>query len=307
MESKPLEIPYGIRYDLNDPLLEASLEKCGILFPLLFVHKEGKRDILISGHKRYFLGRKKGLNLPLTRLDESFSEKELFLLSVYSNWGQPLSELDQMTALSKAETDFHFTEEVILADLLPGLGLPTFRAVLNDYRRVAGLIPEIHQLIQAKNIPFRGAAGLSRFSAAEQNLLASALGRLYLTTNQLSRVAEWLFDMKKGKKISLEALLQEKRLKEVLANPRMDLRTRGENFFAAVRFLRFPRLTEEEGKLKKLKSIVEENKELQLSWPEGLEKKEILVTARLHGRGDLKRVLAFLETNRSFLESPFKD
>ena len=302
------ETPYATRYDFGDSLLESSLDKQGILFPLLLSQKDGKRGVLVSGHKRFFMARKKGLDkIPVTWAGENFSERELLLLSLYSNWGQRLNELDQMTAIRKAQRDFRFTEESILTEIMPALGLPSSRGILDDYAQVAGLAPEIHQLIQNKNIPFRGASGLSRFSNAEQNLLANVLERVYLTSNQLSKTAEWIFDIKKGKKTTLESVLQKETLKEALENPRTDLRTKGDNFFRAVRFLRFPRLTQEVGKLQKIKSKVEENKDFLLTWPEGLEKKEILVTARLHGRGDLRRVLAFLETNRSFLESPFKD
>ncbi|GEM_PF-1438306 len=300
--------PYGFRFDFRDPVLEASLDRLGVLCPLLVAGGRLENLVLISGHKRFFHAQRNHWeSLPVSLVQESFSGRELFLLSLYSNWGQAFGDLDRMEALRKAEKDYQFTEEEILAEVMPVLGLAPTRGVLEDYRRAGALCPEIHLLIRDRHLAFQGASGLARFSIEEQRLLAETVfGSLHLTSGQLALVAEWLFDLKKGKKTSVESVLSEEKLKEILENSGPDLRARGERYFAVLRSLRYPRLSEEEGRLRKLKAQIEENKNLQLHWPEGLEKKEVSVTARLHRSGDLERVLRFLEAHRPALESPFE-
>jgi len=300
--------PFGVRFDFQDPVLEASLDRLGILCPLLAAGGRAENLVLISGHKRFFHAQQRHWeSLPVSLVQESFSDREFFLLSLYSNWGQAFGDLDRMEALRKAENDYQFTEKEILAEVMPVLGLVPTRGVLEDYRRAGSLCPKIHLLIQDRHLAFQGASGLGRFSIEEQRLLAETVfDSLHLTSGQLTRVAEWLFDLKKGKGASLESVLSEKKLEESLVSTQSDLRSRGERFFAVLRSLRHPRLSEEEGRLRKLKAQIEENKNLQLHWPEGLEKKEISVTARLHRSGDLERVLRFLEAHGPALEFPLE-
>ena len=85
---------------------------------------------------------------------------------------------------------------------------------------------------------------LKRFSEEEQSFFAERVfPRVHLTANQLIRLAEWLSDLKKLKKTTLESLVQEGSIQEILSNPRLDLRARGEKLFEQVRSLRFPNVT----------------------------------------------------------------
>ena len=115
------------------------------------------------------------------------------------------------------------------------------------------LIDEIHQLIHEQKLPLRGSSSLGRFSRGEQLLLAKlVLGKMHLTTNQLILVSEWLGDLKRIKKSSLEALLHEKPLADLLQQDQMEARQKGERFFELARQLRYPKLSEAKKKFQNL-------------------------------------------------------
>jgi hypothetical protein len=298
---------YGARFDYADLPLEASLKTKGILFPLLLARGAKRSVEIISGHKRFLYAQRIGeRRIPARFVEQRFSEKELFLLSLYSNWNQNVSELDRMEALRKAETVFGFTSEEIRQDLGPALGIPETGGWVEEYRKVGRLRGDIHLLIHQKQLPFRGASALSRFSDKEQELLVRAVfDRMHLTTNQLLLIAEWLGDLKKIDKTSLEVLFQEDSLQGCFDISKGDGRGRGEKFFEGVRALRFPRLSKKEKEFKRFKETLKTPQEILLEPPSGFEAEGVLLRAHLRNRESLERVLRYLESHGRTLESLF--
>lgn len=102
----------------------------------------------------------------------------------------------------------------------------------------------LKQLIEQKRIPLRGSASLERFSEKEQGyLIEYVFPHVHLTTNQIIRLMEWLSDLKKLKKMTLEEVIKTPPIQGVLSNPHLDLRAKGERLFEAVRAFRFPNVT----------------------------------------------------------------
>lgn len=295
--------PYGLRFDYEDPRLGASLEKRGILFPLLAV-LEGEKAVLVSGHKRFFCALQKGWEeVPLSFVGQEFSEKELFFLSLYSNWNQSFSDLDRMRAIQKGEKIFRMGEGELQEEVLPALGLSPTASTLEEFRRLARLSEEIQFLVHKGKIPSRGISRFSQFSKEEQHLLSRTLfDGAHFTTNQLILLAEWIWDLKKVKRISLEELF-EGEIQNIMKHPSLDPRTRGEKLFTALRLLRFPSLSKEEKDFRRLKVQLEERGEIHIEKPEGLHREGVLLRARLRNRESLTRVLEFLENHRESLES----
>ena len=295
---------YGARFDYRDLPLETSLEERGILVPLLMKRVE-KKSVLVAGHKRLFYARqRKWKKVPAHFISEKFTEKECFLLSVYSNWNQHFSELDRLEVVRKAERTFRFSHEEMRTTLLPALGIPANAGSLEGYRRVAELASEIHTLIHERRIPFRGASSLRRFSRQEQLFLAkSVFKQMHLTTNQLILISEWLSDLKKLKKTILEELFKEKELQVMFLNSKGDPGSRGDRLFEIVRMLRFPRLSEGDKSFRRLKGQIESFEGMRLERPGSSEEEGVLLRARLKDREGVKRVLNFLESHRGALES----
>ena len=298
------EAPYGFRFKEEDLLLESSLAKRGMLFPALLI-SQGSRFVVVSGHKRLFYARRlQWKEIPAILILDPWNPKELFLLSLYSNWNEKFSELDQMLALRKAREEFGFSPKELQEDVLPVLGLAPSRSLLERYRAVSKLAKELQSLIHERRIPFQDANSLSRFSQDEQTLLArSVFNGIHLTSNQLRLISEWLADLKKIRNSSLEALLKEEPLAGILSHTRMDARTRGERFFSALRALRFPRVSEAKAAFERFKSRMGSSEEIQWEPPEGLESEGLFLRARFRKKDAVARVIQFLENHQKTLES----
>ena len=300
------EAPYGIRFCYEDSGLELSLKKRGMLFPIVVVRK-AEKWVVVSGHKRFFHAlRCQGSEIPAVIIEEKFTPQELFLLALCSNWNQRFPELDRMVAFRKAEKEFRFSLVELQEEISPLLGLPLGRGRLEEYREVSGLQSEIHRLIHEGRIPFRGAGSLSRFQAEEQIFLAEfVFKQIHLTSSQLILLSEWLADLKRMKKATLQDLAGEKSLAEILQHSTLDFRSKGEKFFEGVRRLRFPNLSEVQRNFEGLKSAFEKPDEIHFDRPEGFEAEGILLRARLKDKEGVARILNFLKSHQQELETFF--
>lgn len=298
------DFPFGLRYGYEDAGFEASLGKRGILSPLWAVRKSTGQAVLISGHKRFsFALREKWAEVPVLFFEEDLSESDCFFLSLYSNWNQAFSDLDRMTALHKAVEVFQLEEKEICGEVLPALGLRAHSIVLKEYLTVGKLPQSIHELMQSQKIPFRGASSLAGFSEAEQSFLASeVLARIHVTSNQLMLLCEWLKDLKKIRRDTLEGCLVDPVLQEILVHPNLDPRARGEQWFERVRSLRNPRLSEEAKAFARFKARWEEVEGIGLERSQGSES-GIVLRAQLKTRESIAHLVRLLETQRQSLET----
>ncbi len=299
----PQEFPYGLRFNYRDDFLGASLKKRGMLFPVLLSADKGEEKLtMISGHKRFFAAVRLGFKeIPAMILDEELSPKELFILSLYSNEGKQLTELDRMIALKKAENDFGFTPQELKEEIFPLLGITLHQK--REYQEVSGLAKELHLLIDQKKLPFHGTASLARFSHEEQVFLARNLfENLHLTCNQLMQTSEWLKDLQRLKKIEVAKILTEENLSQVLQHPQMDPRTRGERFFQMLWALRFPRISKKEKDFQKLKAKLASSNEISVQHPEGFEAQGLVLRAQLKRKG-IAGIIRYLEDHKTILEN----
>ena len=125
----------------------------------------------------------------------------------------------------KQAVKFGFEEPELLQEILPLLGLPPERHLRLEFQSVVNIQPELLNAVASGKIPFRGASLLARFSPEDQKVFAGVLAeRLHLTSSQLMKTAEWLLDMMRAPRRSLEEVLGTADLREILDCPQKDTR-----------------------------------------------------------------------------------
>ncbi len=301
------DFPYRVRYLLQDPALEDSIRKRGVVHPLVVTN--GPKPVLIAGHKRLAAAKAAGVkSLPVLEIQDSFPEKEFFLLAVLSNWRQAGPELDLACTLRLAVDKFKMTESELLSELLPALFLVPEKGLIEELLIVSRLDHSILDLIAAEKLPFRGTKALSRFSPENQKEFASSIAsKMSLTTNQLIRTVEWIYDLlKSNASTSLAALLGSGDLPSLLQKENRDPRQRAEQFCQALRRLRFPRLTSQEEKFVQFsRQFEQEGGELKLEAPESFEAEGFSLRAKIRNRESLNHVLEVLARKKTSLNSLF--
>ena len=154
-------------------------------------------------------------------------------------------------------------------------------------------------------MPCRGAHILSHFKSADQQEFADSIAtQATLTTNELLKAGEWLYDLLKPSGAGLQAFLREKKLNEILQNPDWDRRQKAERFFKALRTLRFPRLTDYEKKFESAASEVG-GKDLKLEMLTSFEEEGFWVRAKMRDKKSVQNILNLLEDKKTLLNSLF--
>ncbi len=298
--------PYCYRYRLADDLLQASIKRSGIMIPVLVT--EGNRPTVISGHRRLHAARVlKFKNVPVAAV-KKMTPREAFLLNLVSNWKHRCSELDRAKALGIAARKFVFSEADRVHLILPLLGLPEDKSLIAFYQKIDQFPRPLKALVEEGLLPLRSMSFLFKFSERDQTCFARRIcSRARLTSSQLLQAGEWLADLIKGSGKDLESILKENMLPEELNVRGMDLRAKGDRFFAAIKRLRFPGYSQyakafEERRGDALRGA----KEFRLEPVQGFEEPGFELHARVRNPEDLDRLLLRISEKRSALNSLFE-
>lgn len=298
--------PYHCRYHSREDELVPSLKRTGILEPL-FVTSSPLRQI-VAGHRRFLAAEKAGISkLPVLEITGDSSPQRLFLLSIYSNWGQAWEDMDRAWTLKKASEDFHFCDKDIIELILPALGLPAKHHFLDYYQRAWRLAPELLDLIALGKIPFKALRGLGRFNGEDQRAFASLLkSGIALTATQVQQAGEWLFDLCRQARSPLVDFLKGSSLSRILATAKGDDHQRGTVLMEAIRRLRYPRLSHYEQEFETVaRRLSEDPGELKIEPPPAFEGEGFFLRAHVKNREVLGRIIKRLKEGEDSLNSLF--
>ncbi len=300
------QMPYCYRYRLEDAELLASIKALGILMPIVVTNAE--RPVVIAGHKRFHAAQALKMREVPVFVAEKMKPKNAFLLNLVSNWKQGCSDMDRARAFGMAAQDFHFTENEILSEVMPLLGLSEDKAVLDFYRRADQCPTSFKDLVEDGQLPLRGVLPFLKFSGDDQDYFASNIGaKVKLTSSQLLQAGEWLSDIMKGTGKCLRKLCKEHKLVAKLDTQGMDPRTGADRFFARIKRLRFPGFSLYlEAFEERRTDILRDAKELRLEPVQGFEEPGFELHARVKNPGELDRLLQKLSLKRSLLNSLFE-
>jgi ParB/Sulfiredoxin domain len=121
--------------------LKASIQAVGLLQPPVLQESGVKGLRVVSGRRRLRVWKQLNRSeCPVRLVPADQPEKGLFLLSFYEAIGQgELNTIERAVSLEKLSR--HFSEERVLSEFLPLLGLPPKREILARYLRIAAAGP----------------------------------------------------------------------------------------------------------------------------------------------------------------------
>ncbi|MBI3313264.1 MAG: hypothetical protein HYZ83_03435 [Candidatus Omnitrophica bacterium] len=300
------DFPFCCRYRPGNTFLENLIAKRGLLTPILVTHESN--PAILSGHNRYQAARKAGIpEISVLQIQETLNPGDSFILAVLSNWNQNWPEIDRAWTLHQAKEKFHLPEREVMELILPALALPAEKYILEQYQDTARLDSSLLDLMVKNKLPFRGSQILARFSREDQKAFADLIAsHAVLTSNQLLKLGEWLHDLLKKERLALSDFLGRRGLLEILKQEQTDSRQKAESLFAAVRYLRFPRLVEYEKKFQVFsQSLARESRDVKLEVPESFEAQGFTLHARIRNEKGLENVLEILEREKPSLNSLF--
>ncbi len=266
------------------------------------------RPRVVSGHRRLACALQAGLaDVPALVILGELTPREIFLIALISNWASPMEDLDKAVCVRKAVEEFEFQPEEVLSQILPALGLEPHPHILEEYLQTAHLEKTLLETIHRKQLPFRGARSLNKFTEKDQKDFAVKIAaRAALTAQELMKTAEWLCGFLKASRLRLEAYLRQENLEPLLAHPVWDRCVKGEKLFQALRQRAFPALAAKESAFEALvKQEPAFSGNIRLEAPAFFEDRGYFLRAQVKKPEDLNRFLALLKDRKEWLNSLF--
>ncbi len=190
---------FRISYFFRTDVLENSLEKSGLLHPVIVVERDG-RLVLLAGWKRTIVLKDLGAGTIEAIILEQPDDRKAFRRAVSEN-----SSLRSFSFLEKAMIVRRFLEmgereDVLISSILPLLRLTPEKATLEILGRVAESEEDVRRFFQEKDVSFETAAILAGLTAAGRSLVVPLL--VPLGRNKRGELLEDLVDIaaREGKK-----------------------------------------------------------------------------------------------------------
>ena len=266
--------------------LVSAVEQVGIVSPLHLQRTEAGRLRIVMGFRRFKAAQVVGLTEVPGLLREGGSQ-QLFREGILENMGSRcLHDLEKAWILLKLRSQFVLDESALIQDYLPLLELRPDRFHLRHFLALARL-PELIQRAVYEYLDGELAVKVARWQQDEQELFLAISSGHRLGRNKQKLLFGLLDDLRMQQRLStegtpetspLQVVWQREGLEEVAKDEQVALPERFERIVQRLRELRYPTLSQHEGRYRLLKKGLKLPPEIQLRPPPFFEGERISVS-----------------------------
>ncbi len=284
-----------ISYPLASPVLLASLQKIGLITPLLVQPLSAEKYPVICGQRRLAACRELGIKaIPCQILSEPADELQTLLLNLHDNLAsRGFNPIEQSLVINKLE--MFLPPQQVIADYLPLLGLNPHAGVREKLLPLSALEEPVKQAVVKGRLHPDVAYRLACLSASERRAIFELLEKIHLSTSKQQELIANLEALKYRENTSIERLLAEPALWEISHNPELSLNQRGEQIRRLIHQRRSPLFSRAQQTFKDYKRELGLPPDIQLTPPPFFEKDEYKLSFSFSSPEELKRRLAKLE------------
>ena len=231
---------FRISYQFDLKRLLHSIEKIGLVCPLVVVKRRGPRYVILCGWKRVLAC----IELSLTRIPVILYEDEddyrAFLLSLYENWAIRNFDILEKAEILRILNAFIGDEKKIVRQFFPLLGIPETLSYFDIYLEIAGLDSKWKKIIYEKKIPLTSAHLLTEFAPEDRERLIPVVEPMSL--NKLKQFLEDLFELSKKTEDLPRTILAKPEIQSVVRNDKLSSLQKAEKIRVLLRTKRCPHL-----------------------------------------------------------------
>jgi ParB-like chromosome segregation protein Spo0J len=230
---------FSYYFDLDNLLF--SIEKIGLVYPLVVVKREEPRYVLLSGWKRIAVCLELSLlHPPVFVLDEK-DDFRAFLISFYENLTTRRFTLLEKAEILRLLSGFIEDENRIVKSFLPLLEIPATLSYLDVYLKIARLSPRWKEMIFQKKIPFSSVEFLLEFTPDERKELFPLLEPLNI--NKQKQILEDLHELSHRAQEPLQKILSGPEIQSFLKHKKLSSLQKAEKVRSLVKKKRYPMLS----------------------------------------------------------------
>ncbi len=281
----PPHLPLG-------PLLE-SVREAGILTPLHLQRMDSGLFRIVSGFRRYSAAARLRLATVPAVVRYAESSLGLFRQVLFENLAlHVLGEFDKATAVSKLRIQFAVDEDFLIREYLPLLQINPDRAQLVRYLHLADL-PEAVRQAGDEGLNAQVALGISAWKEPEQEWFLTLVRRYRLRGNKQKKLFTLLDELRLVHE-STRVAFSRSGAQEVDRNRKFPAQQRFDLMVRRLRQLRYPVLSEYEGRYRRLKRALQAPPSVRFEIPPFFEGDDVRISFAFRKPEQLRRIARWL-------------
>ena len=268
--------------------LTQSIRRTGVLSPLRLNRVASGELRIISGFRRHTAARQAGLQQVPCFITSENDTLRLFRQALEDNLAsRDLHILEKGTAVSKLRRTFKVSDQLLLGEYLPLLGIPADKFHLQRYLNLASLRHSLRTAI-TKDLQPETALKLPRWANEEQDFFVNLVSKFRLGKNKQKRLFSLLDEIRgllRNEALSLDhqrssvsTIWHTSGAAQVEKNESLPLAKRYDQALERLLQLRSPHLSEYEKRYKILKEKLKLPPPIQLHTPPYFEGNQIRVS-----------------------------
>jgi hypothetical protein len=296
METIPMEPgPYCMSYGFDVENLKRSVAGIGLLNPPLVVQGRGGQMEIVSGYRRLLACRALGWQ-EITCFDisaTSLGPLDCLLLNFHDNLATRALNLIEKGMFLKRISSF-FTEEKIIKEYLPLIGLPSHAPTLHFFLKMEELTDEQRQEITDNKLSLPAIKALVEMDPDSRSVTFDCIIKLNLNFNQQLQLIEFLGDISIKMNITIHQLFKTNDLIDILNAPQINKPQKAKFLLDHLQAMRYPRLVKVERTFQQQIDKLNLPKFARIQHSPGFEDVHCKLTIDFQNGGELKQRMLFL-------------
>lgn len=287
-----------ITYPLDPGALIPSIEKVGLLQPVLLRIRPTGRYQIISGFKRVLACRE--LNLETVKAfvsdPKNLEDLEGFRYNLWDNLSiRTFNLIEKSVILHKLLNQFQLEKQRVINNYMPLLDLESNSKILEGYLYIYRLEEEIKSYLLTKEIPLKLVLKLSYFSPEDQKQLLSLALSLELNANIFREFIDVIEEVTKRDEIQVENLLDDSEIPDILTQSALSVSQKTEKVRKILKRKRYPQLLALEDQLQEKLKQLKLPREISLIPPPFFEGDRLKVMFQFRDKKELGEILVKLK------------
>jgi hypothetical protein len=272
-------------------LLGRSIKSQGLLSPLVVVCRSDGRHHLVDGFKRAIWADRLGLETVTCRVLPEASIAEILDLVVISQHDSITRSAASRARFIRLAKTLGAPRDLLTERCLPAVGLEAHDAVRKRCLTVGDLPPRVLAFCEEKRLSMKQCANLARHPTVLLEALFDWKENLALTASITEELLDNMGDYIRAHNGDISAITERDEIGSILASPNLGNGEKTARLRACVRALRFPILTEVNGRMDSVLRGMAVPETVRVTWDRTLERKQVGVSIFVKAEAEWPRVL----------------
>ena len=291
---------YIITFEPSLSQLLVSIKNIGVLNPPLLQQKSDNSYRIVTGLKRILCLRQLGFNHfsgILCFAENTAPDFDMFILNLNENIGtRSLNDIEKSIVLHRLLYLYHVSEQRIVTEFLPLLGLGSNRSVLDRFIKLNQLETEIKIAIANASLSPDVAIALLDRSTPGRMAIFNLFQRLKVGKNRQKELLRLSQELAEIKGQSIDRILNRSDIEEILCDTKITPPRKTERIIEILKKLRYPLFSKVVADFNQIKKELKLPPNISLKPPPFFEGENYTIEFNFKNQADFKKIISLLNS-----------